>query len=100
MIQIGGVYTTLFQEEGILLQKYRDRNGRCIATLFKTIRVRGQFDSPEFGPRLFTLGRLETRGFPQYSSVTRYGAGSLLKTVLTTPTPVLAKNMHPKYAIK
>ena len=27
MIQIGGEYTTLCQEEGILLQKYRDRNG-------------------------------------------------------------------------
>ena len=30
VIQIGGVYTTFCQEEGILLQKYRDRNGRCI----------------------------------------------------------------------
>ena len=37
MIQIGGVYTTLCQEKGILLQKYRDRNGRCIAILFKSI---------------------------------------------------------------
>ena len=35
MIQIGGVYTTFWQEEGILVQKYRDRNGRCIAILFK-----------------------------------------------------------------
>ena len=47
MIQIGGVYTTFCQKEGILLQKYRDRNGRCIAILFKSIRVRGRFDSPE-----------------------------------------------------
>ena len=28
MIQIGGVYTTFCQEEGLRLQKYRDRNGR------------------------------------------------------------------------
>ena len=47
VIQIGGVYTTFCQEEGILLQKYRDRNGRCIAILFKSIGVRGRFDSPE-----------------------------------------------------
>ena len=46
VIQIGGVYTTFCREEGILLQKYRDRNGRCIAILFKSIGVRGRFDSP------------------------------------------------------
>ena len=51
MIQIGGVYTTFSQEEGILLQKYRDRNGRCIAILFKTIGVRGRFDSEFFWPK-------------------------------------------------
>ena len=47
MIQIGGVYTTFCQEEGILLQKYRNGNGRCIAILFKNIGVRGRFDSSE-----------------------------------------------------
>ena len=47
MIQIGGVYTTVCQREGILVHKYRDRNGRCIAILFQSIRVRGRFDSPE-----------------------------------------------------
>ena len=35
MIHIGGVYTTFCQEGGILLQQYRDGNGRCIAILFK-----------------------------------------------------------------
>ena len=35
MIQIGGVYTTFCYEKGILLQKYRDRSGSCIAILFK-----------------------------------------------------------------
>ena len=35
MIQIGGVYATFYQEGGILLQKYRDRNGMCIAMLLK-----------------------------------------------------------------
>ena len=50
VIQIGGVYTTFFQEEGILLQKYRDRNGRCIAILLRSIRVRGRFDSSDFEP--------------------------------------------------
>ena len=48
VIQIGGVYTTFCEGEGILLQKYRDRNGRCIAILFKSIEVRSRFDSPEF----------------------------------------------------
>ena len=41
VIQIGGVYTTFCQEEGILLQKYRDRKGRCIAILFIK-KYRGQ----------------------------------------------------------
>ena len=50
MIQIGGVYTTFCQREGILLQKYRDRNGRCTAILFKNIGVRGRCDfSDNFG---------------------------------------------------
>ena len=49
MIQIGGVYTTFCQKEGIHLQKYRDGNGRCIAILFESIRVRGRLDSPEIG---------------------------------------------------
>ena len=35
------------QEEGILLQNYRARSGRCLAMLFKSIRVRGRFDSPD-----------------------------------------------------
>ena len=48
MIQIGDVHTTFCQEEGILLQKHRDRNGRCIAILSKSIGVRGQFDLPSF----------------------------------------------------
>ena len=51
MIQIGGVCTTFCQEEGFLLQKYRDRNGRCIAILFKGIGVRGRFDSPDLRRR-------------------------------------------------
>ena len=50
VIQIGGV-CTFCQEEGILLQMYRDTDGRCIAILFKSIGVRGRFDSPGF--RLF-----------------------------------------------
>ena len=55
MIQIGGVYIYIYiffffafcQWKGILLQKYRIRNGRCIAILFKNIGVRGRSDSPE-----------------------------------------------------
>ena len=43
MIQISA-YTTFCQEEGILLQKHRDRNGRCIAIPFKSIGVGDQFD--------------------------------------------------------
>ena len=56
MIQIGGVYTTFCQDEGILLQKYRDRNGMCIAMLFKNIGVRGRFDSPESENQSLTKG--------------------------------------------
>ena len=37
VIQIGGVYTTFCPEEGILLRKYCGRNGRCIAILFKVL---------------------------------------------------------------
>ena len=46
MIQIGGAYA-FCQEEGILVQKYRGRKGRCIAILFSSIGVRGRCDSPE-----------------------------------------------------
>ena len=45
-MQIDGVYTTFCQEGGILLQKYRDGNGRFVAILFTSIEVRGRFDSP------------------------------------------------------
>ena len=45
---------------GILLQKYRDRNGRCIAILFKSIGVRGRFDSPDCYPDSKCRDRLVT----------------------------------------
>ena len=48
VIQIGDAYTSVCAKKGILLQKYCDRNGRCIAILFKSIGVRGRFDSPEY----------------------------------------------------
>ena len=47
MMQIGGVYTTFSQEESMLFQTHRDRNGRRITFLFKCIGVRGRFDSPD-----------------------------------------------------
>ena len=48
VIQIGGVYTTFCKEGGMLLQKHRNRNERCIAIiLFKSMGVRGRFDSPD-----------------------------------------------------
>ena len=56
MIQIGGVYTTFCQKEGILLQKHRDRNGRCIAILFRSIRVRGRFDSSDVSETFWIPG--------------------------------------------
>ena len=65
MIQIGGVYTTFCQQEGIFLKKYRDRNGRCIAILFKRIRVRGRCDSPEVPGVYKFLGLLR----PEYVQV-------------------------------
>ena len=51
-IQIGGVLLHKLlsaKRRAILLQKHRDRNGRCIAILFKRIGVRGRFDSPGGG---------------------------------------------------
>ena len=63
--EFGCVYTTFCQEKGILLQKYRDRNGRCIAILFKSIGVRGRCDSLEVGPRL----RGRTSGDKRQSAV-------------------------------
>ena len=35
MIQIGGVYATANRQEGILLQRYCDTNGRSIADAFQ-----------------------------------------------------------------
>ena len=47
-IRIDGVYTT-FCQEGILVQKYRDKSGEVYReVLFKRIGVRGRFDSPDF----------------------------------------------------
>ena len=40
----GSACAAFSQEEGILSQKYHDRNGRRIAILFKNIGVRGQVD--------------------------------------------------------
>ena len=57
-----GVHTSFCQEEGILLQKYRDRSGRCIAILFKSIRVRGRRDSPELTS---TESRIANRTIPR-----------------------------------
>ena len=51
VIQMGGAYITAYQEEGMLLQKYRDRKGRCIAMLFKSIGVRGRCDSCDLNHR-------------------------------------------------
>ena len=44
VMHIGGVCAAFCQEGGMLLQTYRDRNGRCIAILFKSIGVGGRFD--------------------------------------------------------
>ena len=44
---LSGVYTTLCQEEGMLLQKHCDRNGRCTAIFFRSIGLRGRFDPPD-----------------------------------------------------
>ena len=72
MIQIGTVYTTFRQDGGILLQKYCDRNGRCIAILFKSIRVRGRFDSPDLsGNRLFSEKGSEA-ALTQHKTRTRF----------------------------
>ena len=37
----GSAYPILSQEQGIFLQKHRDRNGGCVTRLFKSIWVRG-----------------------------------------------------------
>ena len=57
VIQIGGVYTTFCQEEGILLEKYRDRNGRCIASgvdwTLPKLQTITENKIPIFEPQLF-----------------------------------------------
>ena len=57
VIQSGGVYATFCQEESILLQDYRDRNGRCIVILFKNMWVRDRFALLIFLCTIFMLGR-------------------------------------------
>ena len=52
MIQIGGVYTTFCQEEGILLQKYAIEMGGVSRYFFTCIGVRGRFDSPDYSGAL------------------------------------------------
>ena len=58
------VYTSSGEEGGILLQQeYRDRNGRCVAILFKSIGLRGWFESPlrereTITPNMQVWGRL------------------------------------------
>ena len=47
VIQIGGVYTTLCQREGILLQKYAIEMGGVSRYIFTCIGVRSRFDSPD-----------------------------------------------------
>ena len=50
VIQVGGVYASFCQREGsegILLEKYRDKNRRCIAMLSQNIGAKGRFDSPD-----------------------------------------------------
>ena len=46
---------------GHTFAKYRDRNGRCIAILFKSIGVRGRRDSPEFPKKNSVLGQFSSR---------------------------------------
>ena len=50
VIQICGVYATFCQDEGILLQKYRDRNGSCIAILFRSIGSGVDVTLPNISP--------------------------------------------------
>ena len=47
MIQIGGVYTTLCHEKGILCKSIVKEMGGVSRQLFKNIGVRGRFDSPD-----------------------------------------------------
>ena len=47
-MQLWGVYILLSAKRGACFCKdYHNRNGRCIAILFKSIGVRGRFDSPD-----------------------------------------------------
>ena len=47
VIQIGGVYTTFCHRESIHLQKYAIEMGGVSRYFFTCIGVRGQFDFPE-----------------------------------------------------
>ena len=96
MIQLGGVYTIFCQEEGILLQKYRDRYRRCIPILFKVsgsgvdliiLTMRPEKNTPIIRKQLFCVTDVRAIGnqFPDN-----------LKIILTTPTPHICKIYAPK----
>ena len=54
MIQTAGACRAFCQEEGMLLQKHCDRDGRCIALHFKSIGAQGWIDSSQYlGSSLF-----------------------------------------------
>ena len=63
-------YTTVCQEEGMLLHKYRTRKGRCIAILFKHIGGRDRCDSPASERVHFTCSSC-TLGFAPITFVIR-----------------------------
>ena len=50
-MQIGGVNTTFCQEDAILLQKYRDRSGRCILDGGNRALVIGFYSRPILRPQ-------------------------------------------------
>ena len=92
-MQMGGVYIASNQEEGILLQKYHNRNGRRTARLFTIIGVRGRCDSPECsqtiqrpGPRFveFEEKRMENRSCPKTAFVSRHDTRSRINREVQT----------------
>ena len=49
------------EREGVLSQKYRDRNGRCIAILFESVGVGGRFDSRDISRLPFFISAVNSR---------------------------------------
>ena len=84
-MQIGGVSTTFCHEEGMLLQKHRDRNGTCNAVLCRSIGVWGRFDSTDATGHRCPTYRLQGNPLQGNAGKLREIQGFLVKNLVMPP---------------